>query len=360
MATYGIDFGNSNSYVAVLKDNGYAEVISNLCEGSRLFPSCVLLEADGTVTTGKEAAECSMMLPEAQYLCRMKRELAASEERIYSFDGGASWTATELTAKLFETMKEAVEDAGGSFPLKVGLAIPPTSDTNMKMRLLTAARQSGFEVVSLVSDPLAAVYADIYTEEPREETVLVFDLGEASLELAVVDVKIGRDKFGIPTPAARIVTVGGDEWLGAADWDEQLYAYILEYIEEEYGICSEDAAHLSGAQIRSKAEYLKKSLSSADFKQVRIQLGDMPIRVRITKTEFEQMTQHLVDRAVAYVDVLLDGLGEGKIDRVFMLGGGSRIPAVRNALEQRFPGKVQLKDLWLKAKGAAMVAAFAD
>ena len=355
---YGIDFGNHDSRAVALASRGDAVIVQNRIDAKNEFPACVFFDQDGTIFTGDDAKKRGRLSPQ-RFVCCMKRGLSADENSVYDIDG-AICTQEEAVVQILAVIRAAIEEFNGDTHPKAALTVPVVWTYTEKECLRNAARKAGFSDVYLVSEPVAALLADGYNKNPTEETVLIFDLGGATLKLAAARLTVGRSKDGVPEQNGRIITVRGDETLGGMDWNYLLYDYILEQIECEWGIDRDEIADQISPKLWDKTEHVMRSLSYRESMNLRFTVDDQRITVRITKADFLEITEHLVNKALGYVDDLLAGLEGQQIDRVCMLGGGSRIPGVREALERRFPGKVQLKEEHLLAKGAAIAAAAAE
>ena len=351
---YGIDLGNCSSRAVALDQGGDTVIVPNDVDGKTDFPAYVYFEDDGTILTGDSARELEELWPQG-CIRYAKRDLLGPEETAYDV-GGRSRTAVEAVTQLFAAIRSAIENFSGDLCPKTAITVPGQFLPHERERLRSAARQAGFSEIYLVPEPVAALYAATYRQKPVEETALLLDVGGDSLRLAAVKLAVGLSDEGVPERKIRIVSVYDDGSLGGAEWDHPICCHLLKHIEEEYGLELDDEIQ---QEVRIKAERMKRMLSVRPFASCFLHVEGMLIRVRVTQEEFLRMTDHLVSGVLACVDELLKGSEIPQIDRVLLVGGGSQIFGIRDALEQHFPGKVQIKKAHLLAEGAA-IAAHAD
>ena len=155
----------------------------------------------------------------------------------------------------------------------------------------------------------------------------------------------------------KVVATGGNDLLGGKDWDDKLYDFIVQAACDDNGLTPDDLDAESRQTIRSKIELTKKKLSNTETAKVRVPINGLTTTVEITREEFESMTSDKVAQTMNYVEDTLKKAGNIEIDTVLLVGGSTYMPMIRNAVEARFPGKVQLEDPdRAVAKGAAIYA----
>jgi molecular chaperone DnaK len=321
--TIGIDLGTTNSVVAVLTA-GNPEVISN-AEGSRLTPSVVALDPSGAVLVGEPARRQYVTNPEATFV--------ASKRRM-----GTSWSATvgdttidavDVATHILRKLKADAEAYLDEPVTRAVITVPARFDNAQRTATRLAGERAGLEVLRLVAEPTAAAFAHGLARR-SENTVLVFDLGGGTLDVAVLNVSGG---------SFEVKATAGDTQLGGIDFDAAIVEWLLSEIASEHDL---DLSHdpVALARLREAAETAKIELSSLTQTSVILPYlvstagpGDRPLSLQrtLTRTRFEQLTAHLVERIKSpFTRALSDaGITVGQVDDLVMVGGASQIPAVR-------------------------------
>jgi molecular chaperone DnaK (HSP70) len=340
----GIDLGTTHSLVAVVRE-GVPVVLPDPQFGSALVPSVVHFPADGTTPLVGAAALPYLTTQPERTVYSAKRLMGrgtgdaanARDGLAYTIDDqcrivlpdGATVSAPEVAALILRHLRNIAETTLGEAVEKAVVTVPAYFNDAQRQATRDAGRMAGLEVLRIVNEPTAASLA--YGIQRRDTaTVAVYDLGGGTFDVSLLRLEDG---------AFEVLATGGDTRLGGDDLDAALAQYARE--------------HGAGpGNLRLDAELAKKQLS--DTKSATI------AGVTITRAEFENLARPFVERTIAHCDhVLRDaGLDVDAIDEIVMVGGSTRVPAVRQAVAERF-GRVPHTDVdpdQVVALGAALQA----
>jgi len=346
----GIDFGTTNSEVAVYR-GGKAEVLASP-EGERVLPSAVYIDEAGRRFVGQAAKNVAVLHPEATVLS-VKRELAG--EKRY-FIGGRQYDPETIASFVFASLKATAERALGRRVDKAVVTVPAYFDDPRRQATRRAAALAGLEVVRLVNEPTAAALA--YGLDSREEgTILVFDLGGGTFDISIL--RAGEGVF-------QVEATRGDVRLGGDDFDQLIAEELLERFREETGIDLRQD-RLAMQKIYQHAEAAKRALSESQQVDLEVPFlaasarGPCHLVTRLRRAELEERIAGLVEKTIRLTRGTLKdaGLAAEQVDRVLLVGGSTRVPAVRRAVEELFGRRVQsaVDPEEVVARGAAVEAA---
>ncbi|MDP4013267.1 MAG: molecular chaperone DnaK [Candidatus Nanopelagicales bacterium] len=304
----GIDLGTTNSLVAVIQD-GKAIVVRNR-EGSLLTPSVVAFPPSGGVVVGELARKMALTHPE-RTVASVKRHMGTEWEfRL----GERSYSPQEISARILQKLKRDVESFLGTGICGAVITVPAYFDDKRRQATYEAGRIAGLEVLRIVNEPTAAALA-YALDTLGHLTVLVFDLGGGTLDVSILDIADG---------VFEVRATCGDVALGGDDWDARIVEWLLEETQDAGAVGQPEPVRLLEAARRAKLE-----LSTRDAAHVTVPGTDR--EVVLTREEFEERTADLLEscrgpfeRAVADA-----GLTVAEIDRVVLVGGATRMPAVR-------------------------------
>ena len=351
----GIDLGTTNSLATICDEQGPRVLAS--AEGSRLLPSVVRFETDGVVV-GEEARE-GAITHASRTVSSAKRLLGRSAEecnedsrrfpfRVVSGPRGLACieledrtvTPQEVGAHVLGALRERAEASLGRPITRAVVTVPAYFDDAQRTATRDAGRLAGLDIVRMVNEPTAAALAYGLGERSGEErTVVVYDLGGGTFDVSVLRMSPPEDED--EESLYEVLATAGDTRLGGDDFDQLLVRRIL----DDAGLEEKDREGLSLEALqalRQCAERMKFELSDRDRVSLDLQLDDelLPrtLRIEVTREEFVEMIRPLVDRTIsACTAVLSDAkLPASKIDRVVLVGGSTRIPAVRDAVEAFF------------------------
>ncbi|MCR5834103.1 MAG: Hsp70 family protein [Selenomonadaceae bacterium] len=354
MSTYGIDLGTTYSCIARLDSNGNPEVIRNNEDDSNTVASVVFFENENNVIVGQAAKE-NVETDGDRVVQFVKRSIGKRDTRTYEFDG-KTYTPVEISALILGRLKNLVEAQGGTIE-DVVITVPAYFGLEERAATRQAGELAGFRVLSLINEPTAAALSYCARQFQEDRTILVYDLGGGTFDVTVVKMSMTQRGDGRDVQKITVLATGGDDRLGGKDWDDRLYSHILRACCEENGITPEDVEAETRQDIRSKVEETKRKLSKKQSAKVRIDVNGSRTEITIKRSEFEQMTSDIVAKTMNFVESTLEKVPADAIDVVLLVGGSTYMPMIINAVENKFPGKVQQHDPDQSvAKGAAIYA----
>jgi Fe-S protein assembly chaperone HscA len=345
----GIDLGTTNSLVAILDANG-PRVLADAETGERLLPSAVTFLPTGEVVVGQAARARALEAP-LETILSVKRfmgigceHLSTEDRRRYPLvpaEHGLvrflvherTLTPPEVSAYVLRELKRRAEAALGEDVDRAVITVPAYFNDSQRQATRDAGRLAGLEVLRLVNEPTAAALAYGLDKLDDQRTIAVYDLGGGTFDISLL--KLVRGVF-------EVLATGGDTRLGGDDMDAALAAVMLAELPERW------REHVQvRAQVLRLAEQAKHALSNRDEAPVEIAVpGASPLARRITRAEFEQLIEPIVDRTTRSCrQALADaGLAPAAIDAVVAVGGSTRVPLVRRHMERVF-GQPPLVDL---------------
>ncbi|MGD0131718.1 MAG: Fe-S protein assembly chaperone HscA [Bryobacteraceae bacterium] len=362
----GIDLGTTNSLVAFMDLTG-PRIIPGT-DGDKLVPSVVSILPDGGIVVGNPARELLLTQPErtvysvkrlmGRGLEDVKDELklfpfhvAAGSEAVIQLElGGREYTPPEISAMVLRQLKQNAEDYFGAPVDKAVITVPAYFNDAQRQATKDAGRIAGLEVLRLVNEPTAASLA--YGLDKRENgTVAVYDLGGGTFDISILKLHDG---------IFEVLATNGDTHLGGDDIDNLLLRIALEDLQSEWG---EDLSQDNeGVQrLRRAVIQAKEKLSFVPSAAIELEYRGKKYAREITRELFDKLITPIVDRTLGPCrDCIKDaGVSVDQIDEVVMVGGSTRIPLVRSAVENLFRSKphTELNPDEVVALGAAVQAA---
>ena len=344
--TVGIDLGTTNSVVARLNEDGEPVILKN-SEGKQKTRSVVQLRENETVV-GEAALRAALRFPDTT-VRQIKRYMGDEKWEIEAY--GETYTPEQISALILEKLiKDAEEEIGGEEIDEAVITVPAYFGAKEREATKNAAEIAGIEVKRLLNEPTAACLR--YGLEDDEETVLVYDLGGGTFDATVVNLS---QKDGVTVDGVK-----GGQQLGGDDFDRALYEEVM--YEEFVDQVDQDPAKDDELewQLLETAKEVKEDLSVAESAWATMNLGTESYEQEITREEFNEATEHLVDETLDIIDDLFDsdnvGSKKDDVDRVLLVGGSTRIPIVQQRVEDYFdvePSKELDQDM-VVAEGAAM------
>ncbi|MGO1339232.1 MAG: molecular chaperone DnaK [Cellulosimicrobium funkei] len=352
----GIDLGTTNSAVAVL-EGGQPTVIAN-AEGSRTTPSVVAFSKQGEVLVG-EVAKRQAVTNVDRTISSVKRHMGTD----WSVEiDDKKYTAQEISARILGKLKRDAEEYLGEPVTDAVVTVPAYFNDAERQATKDAGQIAGLNVTRIVNEPTAAALAYGLEKGKEDELILVFDLGGGTFDVSLLEV--GKDEDDFSTIQVRATS--GDNRLGGDDWDNRIVEHLIKQVKNSSGVdLSKDKIALQ--RLREAAEQAKKELSSATSTTISMQYLSMsengPIHLdeKLTRAQFQQMTQDLLDRTKApFHKVISDaGVSVSDIDHVVLVGGSTRMPAVTDVVKELTGGKEPNKGVnpdEVVAVGAALQA----
>jgi molecular chaperone DnaK len=322
----GIDLGTTNSAFAVM-EGGDPEIISNT-EGDRTTPSVVAFTDDGERLVGKPAKNQAVQNPE-RTIQSIKRHMG---EDGYTVDiEGEDYTPEQISAMILQKIKRDAEDYLGDDVEKAVITVPAYFSDKQRQATKDAGEIAGFEVERIINEPTAASMA-YGLDDDSDQTVLVYDLGGGTFDVSILDLGGG---------VYEVVATNGDNDLGGDDWDQKVIDYLADEFEDEYGIdLREDRQALQ--RLKDAAEEAKIELSNRKEATVTLPFiaadddGPKDLDAKLTRAKFESLTEDLLERTVGPTEQALSDAGYSKsdIDEVLLVGGSTRMPQVKEKVEE--------------------------
>ncbi|NAZ83393.1 molecular chaperone DnaK [Kineococcus sp. R8] len=332
----GIDLGTTNSVVSVL-EGGEPTVIAN-AEGGRTTPSVVAFAKNGEVLVGEIAKR--------QAVTNVDRTIRSVKRHI-----GTDWNVgiddkkygpQEISARILQKLKRDAESYLGEPVTDAVITVPAYFSDAQRQATKEAGEIAGMNVLRIINEPTAAALAYGLDKGKEDELILVFDLGGGTFDVSLLEV--GKDEDGFSTIQVRATS--GDNHLGGDDWDQRVVDHLLKKVQGAYGIdLSKDKIAMQ--RLRESAEQAKKELSTATSTGISLQYlsmtenGPVHLDEQLTRAQFEQMTQDLLDRTKApFHSVIKDAdVKLADIDHVVMVGGSTRMPAVTQVVKELTGGR---------------------
>ncbi len=351
---YGIDLGTTYSVIATLNENGMPEVIENYEEDSRTLASAVYFQPNGDPVVG-EAAKAQAEIEPERVVQFVKREIGKPDAAVRNFNG-VDYDPILISSLILKRMKEYAEAQGGEEVRDVVITCPAYFGNEERTATKQAGKIAGFNVLDIVNEPTAAALNYCCREFGENRKIMVYDLGGGTFDITLFDFCV--DEEGKAT--IDVIDSGGNDRLGGIDWDARLYDYICQQYCDENGMSPEDVTPELRAIIMRQVEGTKKLLSKKETHGLNISFEGDVTRISVSAQAFKERTQDLVEMTMDFVRQILDNnslTAEG-IDVLLLVGGSTKMPMIREAVESMFPGKVRLEDPDLAvAKGAALKAA---
>ncbi|HOB08659.1 MAG: molecular chaperone DnaK [Limnochordia bacterium] len=321
----GIDLGTTNSVVAVL-EGGEPVVIPN-SEGSRTTPSVVAFTKDGERLVGQVAKRQAVTNPD-RTIMSIKRHMGT--DHTVAIDG-KKYTPQEISAMILRKLKEEAENYLGETVTQAVITVPAYFTDSQRQATKDAGAIAGLEVLRIINEPTAASLAYGLDKE-QEQTVLVYDLGGGTFDVSILEL----DKGYIGVKAT-----SGNNRLGGDDFDERIMRYLIDEFKKETGV---DLSKDKMAMQRLKEAAEKAKIELSGLMQTNINLpfisasdaGPLHMDISLTRAKFNELTADLVEATMGPLHRALEdaGLKPGDIDRVILVGGSTRIPAVQEAIKK--------------------------
>lgn len=350
---YGIDLGTTYSVISTLDDNGMPEIVVNQDEGSNLLASAVYFQEGGDPVVGEVAKNQKDIEPE-RVVEFVKRYIGKPDAPTYDFDG-VTYDPITISSLILKRMKEYA-NAQGHDVKDVVITCPAYFGNEERAATKQAGLIAGLNVLNIVNEPTAAALNYCCREFKESRKIMVYDLGGGTFDITLFDFSVDENGKAL----IDIIETGGNDRLGGIDWDARMYDYMCEKYAFENGVSQDDMEVELQQKIKAQIEQAKKDLSTLQKKSYTISYDGDRTHIELTREDFESRTQDLVEQTMDFVNHLLEktGFSADNVDVVLLVGGSTKMPMVRAAVEAMFPGKVRVEDPDLAvAKGAALAAA---
>lgn len=332
----GIDLGTTNSAVAVM-EGGEPVIVSNV-EGNRTTPSVIAFTKDGERLVGETAKRQAITNPE-RTIQSIKREMGDDVKKNIDDKG---YSPEELSAMILGKIKSDVESYLGETVTDAVITVPAYFTDSQRQATKDAGRIAGLNVKRIINEPTAAALAYGMDKEDGQHKIMVFDLGGGTFDVSILE--LGDGVF-------EVLATRGNNLLGGDDFDEELINFINDEFKKENGIDLKNDK-MSLQRLKEAAEKAKKELSSTKSTNVNLPFitatasGPLHLNVDISRAKFESLTSHLVEKTLEPVRAALKdaGLQASEIEKVILVGGSTRIPAVQDAVKNLI-GRDPQKDI---------------
>nr|WP_315410593.1 molecular chaperone DnaK [uncultured Selenomonas sp.] len=324
----GIDLGTTNSVVSVM-EGGKPVVITNP-EGSRLTPSVVGFTKTGERLIGQLAKRQAVSNPD-RTIASIKRHMGEKDYKV-SIDG-KDYTPPEISAMVLQKLKADAEAYLGETVTQAVITVPAYFNDSQRQATKDAGKIAGLDVLRIVNEPTAASLA-YGVDKGGEHTVLVFDLGGGTFDVSILELSEGM---------VEVKATSGDTHLGGDDFDHAVMNWMVEEFKKENGI-DLSADKMSAQRLLEAAEKAKIELSSMMETPINLPFitadatGPKHLDLKLTRAKFDELTHDLVERTMGPTRQAMSdaGLSPSDIDKVLLVGGSSRIPAVQEAIKGYF------------------------
>ena len=322
----GIDLGTTNSCVGVL-EGGEPVVIPN-AEGNRTTPSVVAFTKGGERLVGETAKRQAITNPD-KTISSIKRHMGTDHK--VTIDG-KDYTPQDISAMILMKLKTDAEAYLGEKVTEAVITVPAYFSDSQRQATKDAGKIAGLEVKRIINEPTAASLAYGLDKDTEHHKIMVFDLGGGTFDVSILE--LGDGVF-------EVLATNGSNHLGGDDFDEVVMNFLADSFKKENGVdLRKDKMSLQ--RLKEAAEKAKKELSSVQTTNINLPFitatadGPLHLNIDLTRAKFEQITSHLVDATVEPSRKALKdaGLNASDIEKVILVGGSTRIPAVQEAVKK--------------------------
>ena len=331
----GIDLGTTNSCVSVI-EGGEPVVIPN-AEGARTTPSVVAFSKDGERMVGNVAKRQAITNPE-KTISSIKRHMGSDYK--VNIDGKA-YTPREISSIILQKLKSDAEAYLGEKVTEAVITVPAYFTDSQRQATKDAGKIAGLDVKRIINEPTAAALA-FGIDKEDDQKVMVYDLGGGTFDVSIIEMGDGVQE---------VLATAGNNHLGGDDFDKKVMDYIIAQFKSETGIdLSNDKMAMQ--RVKEAAEKAKIDLSGMTTAQISLPFitadatGPKHLETTLTRAKFNEMTADLVEATMGPVRQAMkdSGLSMNDIDKILLVGGSTRIPAVQEAI-QKFSGKEPFKGI---------------
>ena len=331
----GIDLGTTNSCVSVI-EGGEAVVIPN-AEGARTTPSVVAFSKDGERMVGNVAKRQAITNPE-RTIASIKRHMGSDYK--VNIDGKA-YTPQEISAIILQKLKSDAESYLGDKVTEAVITVPAYFTDAQRQATKDAGKIAGMEVKRIINEPTAAALA-FGIDQENDKKVMVYDLGGGTFDVSIIEMGDGVQE---------VLATAGNNHLGGDDFDKKIMDWLVAEFKKEQGI-DLSGDKMAMQRIKEAAEKAKIDLSGMTTAQISLPFitadatGPKHMETTLSRAKFNEMTADLVEATMGPVRQAMSdsGLTMNDIDKILLVGGSTRIPAVQEAIK-KFSGKEPFKGI---------------
>ena len=331
----GIDLGTTNSAMAIM-EGGEPTLITN-SEGERITPSVVAFKEDGERLVGELAKRQAVKNPD-RTISSIKRKMGTDHKVNI---GDKQYTPEEISAMILQKLKRDAEEYLGEDIEDAVITVPAYFNEPQREATKNAGEIAGFNVKRVLNEPTASAMAYKMEEKEKVETILVFDLGGGTFDVSILEVGDG---------VYDVLSTSGNTQLGGDDWTQKIVDWCVEEFKKDTGMdITKNREALQ--RITEASEKAKKELSTREKTEINLPYltaddeGPKHLDLELTRGEFQRMTRDLVDKTKGPLDIALDDadLNTSDIDEVIMVGGSTRLPAVKDFVKEYFGMEPNMK-----------------
>ncbi len=331
----GIDLGTTNSCVSVI-EGGESVVIPN-AEGARTTPSVVAFSKDGERMVGNVAKRQAITNPD-RTISSIKRHMGTDYK--VNIDGKA-YTPQEISAIILQKLKSDAESYLGEKVTEAVITVPAYFTDSQRQATKDAGKIAGLDVKRIINEPTAAALA-FGIDKEDDQKVMVYDLGGGTFDVSIIEMGDGVQE---------VLATAGNNHLGGDDFDKKVMDWIVSEFKKTNGI-DLSGDKMAMQRVKEAAEKAKIDLSGMTTAQISLPFitqdatGPKHLDLTLTRAQFNQMTADLVEKTMGPVRQAMtdSGLSMNEIDKILLVGGSTRIPAVQEAIE-KFSGKKPFKGI---------------
>ena len=333
----GIDLGTTNSCVAVM-EGGEPVVIAN-AEGNRTTPSVVAFNKDGERLVGQVAKRQAVANPD-NTIISIKRDMGTAKKVTLN---GKSYTPQEISSMILAKLKADAESYLGEKVTQAVITVPAYFSDSQRQATKDAGRIAGLEVLRIINEPTAASLAyGLDKGENKNQKILVYDLGGGTFDVSILE--IGDGVF-------EVLSTAGDNLLGGDDFDNEIIKLLIEDFKSKNGVdLSTD--RLAMQRLKEASEKAKIDLSATTKTTISLPFitananGPMHLEYELSRAKFDSITEHLIEKTISKMKQAMKDakLSYSDVNKVLLVGGSIRIPAVENAVRKE-TGKEPYKGL---------------
>ena len=329
----GIDLGTTNSCVAVM-EGGEAVVITN-AEGNRTTPSVVAFTKDGERLVGQVAKRQAITNPD-NTVASIKRHMGTDFK---SKIEGVDYNPQQISAFILQKLKKDAESFLGQEVKDAVITVPAYFSDSQRQATKDAGAIAGLNVLRIINEPTAAALS-YGLDKGHDHTILVYDLGGGTFDVSILE--LGDGVF-------EVKATSGNNKLGGDDFDDRVIEYLVSEFKKSHGIDLKNDK-MAMQRLKEAAEKAKCELSTVTNSNINLPFitanegGPQHLDITLSRAKFDELTADLVEKTMGPTDTALkdSGLSVSQIDKIILVGGSTRIPAVQDAIKKKL-GKEPFK-----------------
>ncbi len=320
----GIDLGTTFSVGAYVDKSGTPHVVRNR-DGANTTPSVVMFDGD-EIVVGIQAKNNAVADP-YNVVQFVKRNMG---DREYSFETEDEkvYSAEDISAMILKRIKEDCETVLNEPVGQAVITVPAYFNDSQRQSTIDAGKIAGLDVLAVINEPTAAALAYGVDKLGTKQRVMVYDIGGGTFDVTIIEVN--------PDGTVKVLATHGNRNLGGYDFDNRLMEYVADQFKEQTNVDLHDDDEDMQA-LRVKCEEAKIALSSRERFVIKLSAQRQKATIEITREKFESLIEDLIDETEVDIDITLDdsGLSPRDLDKVLLVGGSSRIPAISNYIEKK-------------------------